>query len=88
MSDNTSVMIDISQKLGHVIGTVEAIKETQDKHVSKIDEKFAYYDKKHAENDNLKAKLYGVAIGAGAIFSGVIWLFKSIGAAIAQVLHS
>jgi len=86
--NDTQKWMDVSEKLGHVIGTVDAIKETQDKHVSKIDEKFAYYDKKHAENDNLKAKLYGVAIGAGAIFSGVIWLFKSIGAAIAQVLHS
>jgi Flp pilus assembly protein TadB len=86
MDSHTKAMIEISQKLGHVIGTVESIKETQDNYVARIDAKIREYDKKHAENDNMRAKLYGVAIGAGAIFSGVIWLLKSIGGAIAAVV--
>ena len=80
-------MMDISQKLGHVIGTVEAIKETQDRHVRRMEAKMAKYDALHAENDNMKSKLYGVAIGAGAVFSGVLWFVKSVGGAIAAAMH-
>lgn len=80
-------MIDISQKLGHVIGTVEAIKETQDRHVKRMEAKLAEYDRIHAENDNMKSKIYGVAVGAGVVFSGVFWVLKSVGGAIAAAMH-